>query len=271
MKPKFYFFVIIFSAFISCNSLTSDHDNISTDFPPITRNEKLLVANGYTINSRYKTPKGYIKIKPNSDFGLYLTQLPISRNNKNVKYYDGTEKENLGSYIDVIDLKQSDKNIQYNANAIIRLRAEYLYNQKMYNEIDFPINEKIDIKKYVEYVQNDYSYEKFQEYLEYLLLQTTPNTILSKLNSIHWKEMQIGDVFIQKSYLRGHAAIVVDMAKNSKGEKIFILAQSFYPGQDIHIISNPNETDLSPWFTLNNGVILTSEWRFLSSDLMRFQ
>ena len=45
--------------------------------------------------------------------------------------------------------------------------------------------------------------------------------------------MQIGDVLIQGGS-PGHAVIVVDMAENpATGEKLYLLAQSYMPAQDI--------------------------------------
>lgn len=37
------------------------------------------------------------------------------------------------------------------------------------------------------------------------------------------------------------------MAENNKGEKIYLLAQGFMPAQDIHVLVNFVDTDLSPW------------------------
>jgi hypothetical protein len=78
--------------------------------------------------------------------------------------------------------------------------------------------------------------------------------------------MQIGDVFIQGGS-PGHAVIIVDMAKNSKGEKIFILAQSYMPAQETQILKNPNDTNSSPWYTLPTSTLETPEWDFNATDL----
>ncbi len=79
--------------------------------------------------------------------------------------------------------------------------------------------------------------------------------------------MEIGDVFIQGGS-PGHAVIVVDLVVNSTtGEKRFLLAQSYMPAQDIHVLKNPNSTD--SWYSMSE-VIETPEWTFRSSDLKRF-
>jgi len=86
------------------------------------------------------------------------------------------------------------------------------------------------------------------------------------------KNMQIGDVFIKGGF-PGHAVIVVDMAENLQiRKKIFLLAQSYMPAQDMHILINPNNQHLSPWYELDfNGDLNTPEWIFKKSDLHSFK
>ena len=84
-------------------------------------------------------------------------------------------------------------------------------------------------------------------------------------------KMQVGDVFIKGGF-PGHAVIVVDMAINEEtGKKLFLLAQSYMPAQDIHILKNPANSRLSPWYELDFGEVLyTPEWTFDRDDLRRF-
>ena len=59
---------------------------------------------------------------------------------------------------------------------------------------------------------------------------------LKTKSNIH--EIQAGDVFI-KGGTPGHAEIVLDVAVNKKtGKKIFLLAQSYMPAQEIHILKS---------------------------------
>jgi hypothetical protein len=71
-----------------------------------------------------------------------------------------------------------------------------------------------------------------------------------------------GDVFVQAAH-PGHAVIVVDVAENRAGEQIFLLAQSYMPAQEIHVLKNLEDAALSPWFKLNDGdELVTPEWTF---------
>jgi hypothetical protein len=85
-------------------------------------------------------------------------------------------------------------------------------------------------------------------------------------------QMAIGDVFIRGGS-PGHAVLVVDMAeKPATGEKVFLLAQSYMPAQDIHVLKNPRGAPLSPWYPVRFGDTLrTPEWEFKSTELKRFK
>mgnify|MGYP000471731144 CR=1 FL=1 len=86
------------------------------------------------------------------------------------------------------------------------------------------------------------------------------------------KEIEIGDVFIKGGF-PGHAVIVVDMAINKTNqEKVFLLAQSYMPAQELQILKNPNNQEISPWYRVSeiSGELRTPEWTFKKTDLKRF-
>jgi hypothetical protein len=65
--------------------------------------------------------------------------------------------------------------------------------------------------------------------------------------------------------------MVVDLAVNENtGEKIFMLAQSYMPAQDIQILKG--DSIGSPWFSANTADNLRSpEWTFRFSDLKTWE
>jgi len=86
-------------------------------------------------------------------------------------------------------------------------------------------------------------------------------------------DIKIGDVFIVGGS-PGHAVIVVDLAHNRQtGEKVFILAQSYMPAQEIQILVNSDNGDISPWYEVNKigNIFHTPEWTFRKDQLMRFR
>ena len=57
-----------------------------------------------------------------------------------------------------------------------------------------------------------------------------------------------------------------------KGNRIYILAQSYMPAQDIHIVINPEDAAISPWYRAEApGIyIQTPEWTFRINELRRW-
>lgn len=204
-------------------------------------------------------------------FGKWLNNLSLKNNNTPVYTFDGQKKSNPNIYVGVLDLEQPKKNVQFNANAIMSLRLEYFYREKKYNELDKLAKASSLPITYTKFVKGDNSYAKFMEYLEYYLGNINSQIIANLMKPTSIKDLQIGDVFFQKGTIKNHAVIVMDLAQDKMGNKIFILAQSYYPSQDIHILSNPSNDLISPWYIAKEGTLLTPEWRFLSSDLMRFK
>ncbi len=234
----------------------------------------LINKEGKTIEKRFKTPTNFerITVQENS-FSKYLRTLPLKSFNSKVKYYDGSTKNNFNVYISVVDMKIGNRDLEQCADAVMRLRGEYLYHQKKYNDIHFNFLSDGKPRYYKNYVKGDYSYAKFKKYMNYIFAYANTRSLhgeLTKVNAI--KDIQIGDVFIQKRNPYGHAVIVVDVAHNkTTGEKLFMLAQSYMPAQETQILVNRNNKKISPWYKASEGTIKTPEWTFQSFDLRRFK
>jgi hypothetical protein len=55
------------------------------------------------------------------------------------------------------------------------------------------------------------------------------------------------------------------------GEKLFLLAQSYMPAQDVHVLKNPVDPAFDPWYRLAFGdTLYTPEWTFSKNHLKRF-
>jgi len=84
-------------------------------------------------------------------------------------------------------------------------------------------------------------------------------------------DIQPGDVFIKPGF-PGHAMMVADVAINREGEKIFMLVQGYMPAQDIHIVKNLENEEISPWYKIPaSGPLVTPEWIFDVRQLKRWQ
>jgi hypothetical protein len=250
----------------------------------------IINETGNTIESRFKVPEGYIRIPATEgSFAKYLHSLPLKKHLSKVMLYNGSQKINQSAHESVVDLKIGKNNLHQCADAVIRLRAEYLYVQKEFARIHFNFTNGFECRydkwmegyrvavsgnktSWVKTKNRDISYPTFWAYLEQVFCYAGTLSLSKELKSTPISDMQPGDVFI-KGGSPGHAVIVVDMAINPKtGKKIFMLAQSYMPAQETQILKNPNNKGLSPWYSLDFGENLeTPEWDFTNKDLKRFQ
>lgn len=256
---------------------------------PVEPVRPLINPGGGTICERIKPPEGYERLKAGEGtFAQYLQDLPLKPDGAKVHYYNG-EVKSRDVHEAVADLDTGTRDLQQCADAVIRLRAEYLYAQRQYEKISFNFTNgfKADYSKWMQGYRITVSgnqagwvktagysddYKDFRKYLDVVFAYAGTLSLSKQLKPVALEEMQIGDVFI-KGGSPGHCAIVVDMAENSAtGEKLFLLAQSYMPAQDIHILKNPRDGALSPWYSLNFGdELITPEWVFKKTELKRFE
>lgn len=207
-------------------------------------------------------PAGYQRIAalPGS-FTEWLRKLEL-KNDSTVYLYNGSVKANQSAQFAVLDISVGNKDLQQCADAVMRLRAEYLFSTGAYNEVRF-----IDNEGGIYQFDAPYTKERLLKYLEKVFGMCGSASLSKQLKSILMKDMQPGDVLIKGGF-PGHAVIVADMAENDKGEKIYLLAQSYMPAQDIHILKNPANENFSPWYQLNNDTdIITPEYFFTNNQL----
>ncbi|MEM6719635.1 MAG: DUF4846 domain-containing protein [Bacteroidota bacterium] len=235
--------------------------------------ENVINPKGKTIQERFNTPKDYERVPlDKSHFGSYLRKLPLKPFNSKVKYYDGREKYNNNVYISVVDMEIGTRDLQQCADAVMRLRGEFLFEQKRLQDIHFTFVSDGKPRYFKKYAKGDHSYKKFRRYMNYIFAYANTASLRKELAKVpNIQDVQVGDVFIQQGNPFGHAVIVVDVAKNAQGKKIFIIAQSYMPAQETQILVNNQNTELSPWYVAKKGTLNTPEWTFDSSDLRRFK
>jgi hypothetical protein len=103
--------------------------------------------------------------------------------------------------------------------------------------------------------------------MEFIFTYAGTRSLAKELHSKSLQDISIGDVFIQAGS-PGHAVIVVDVAVNNKGEKVFMLAQSYMPAQETQILRNNKDKSLSPWYSASfSGSLETPQWIFNATDL----
>jgi hypothetical protein len=250
---------------------------------------KLINPKGKILASRILAPAGFERIKDETGLATYLRNLPFKSANAPVLLYNGNLKNRQDVHAAVINMEIGRKDLQQCADAVMRLRSEYLFKQKKFNEIHFKFTSG-DVAAFTKYAEGyrpvfnrnkvnwykkasaDYSYPTFRKYMDLVFSYAGTASLEKELIPVQGlKNIKPGDVFIRGG-LPGHAVMVVDVAVNkSTGENLYLLSQSYMPAQETHIIKNPRNDKISPWYsTKNTGKIITPEWTFLPSELKRF-
>lgn len=236
-------------------------------------------------------PDGCLRINQDSgSFGAWLRELPLKPASARIHLYDGREKSVQRALYRVIDLPIGERDLQQCADVAMRLRADYLRSVGRAADIAFTFTSG-DTARYSEWTagyrpvvrgnsvswershQPDSSEATYQQYLQTVFTYAGSYSLsreLSKIDSI--ENVQPGDCFIEGGF-PGHVIIVADVAiDTTTGEKLLLLVQGFTPAQDIHVIRNPFDNELNPWYVAGAGRrLITLEWSFGWSDVYRLR
>lgn len=243
---------------------------------------------GGTVAERIAPPPGFHRIAaPAGSFGAWLRGLPLFPGRPPVHLFDGRLKGNQEAHFAVVQIDAGTHDLQQCADAVMRLRAEYLWSRGCAADIDFRATSgdrlawtdwRAGMRPVVRSNRvtwkpggrPDGSYASFRRYLDAVFNWAGSASLEKQLIKVtDPSRIESGDVLIHGGF-PGHAVIVVDVAENAAGERIYLLAQSYMPAQEIHILRNP-ETPGSPWYrAAAAGPLPTPEWDFHHGDLRRF-
>ena len=239
------------------------------------------------LHRRIPPPDGYkrVTVKEGS-FGAWLRNLPVKPGRPSVRLHNGRLKPNQSAQYVVLDIDVGKKNLQQCADAVMRLRAEYLWATDQKKDICFRYTsgDKASWTSWASGVRpkirgnrvswskrskKNHSYPNFRKYLDSVFMYAGTYSLQKELRSVSRpSDIRMGDVFIQGGF-PGHAVIVIDVAVSEQGQKKFLLAQSYMPAQDIHVLRRPGGD--SPWYLARDlGKLHTPEWTFRYQDLKRF-
>lgn len=267
---KIYFPLLILFLFISC--------------------KKETVAQKNTVETRITVPNGYTRTSLSiNSFGTFLRSLELQPEGSPILDYRGEKIYNQSAHIAVVNYDIGHKDLQQCADAVIRLRAEYLWEQKRYTEISFHFTSGHlyswnDHKKgmrplvrgnnvsFEKKASFDDSYANFRNYLDYVFIYAGTISINKEMKKVYpSNEITIGDVIVTPGS-PGHAVIIIDEAVNKSGDKIFLIAQSYTPAQSIHILKNKKEPTLKNWYHVSNGGnTSTARYEFYNTNVKRFK
>jgi hypothetical protein len=243
----------------------------------------------HRLDARVPPPAGYQRVHVEAgSFAAWLRGLPLLEGRPDVLLHDGRRKGNQSAHHAVIDIDVGRADLQQCADAVMRLRAEYLYAAGRHDDIhfDFTSGDEAAWSRYRDgwrasidgnAVRWNRTAEpatgraSFRRYLDLVFTYAGTHSLSLELQAVaEPARIQPGDVFIQGGF-PGHAVLVLDVAEHTiTGARRFLLSQSYMPAQQIHVLRNPAD-DADPWYPADFGRVLnTPEWIFGEGDLKRF-
>ena len=244
--------------------------------------------NPYSSIGAIPVPPGYHRLSTaHAPFAAWLQQIPLKKD-RTVYLYNGSPKRNQDAQFAVLDISVGHQDLQQCADAIMRLRSEFLFAVHDFSRIDFYTEQGVRLN-FLEWANggrvrlNGSTLERytlpgtdhycesracFDSYLTTVFTYCGTRSLEKQLTPISLTRLSPGDVFI-KGGSPGHAMLVVDAAEDAQGHRIYLLAQSYMPAQDIHIVKNPGDPALTPWYRADptQTVLETPEWVFTTNQL----
>jgi hypothetical protein len=231
------------------------------------RSQQDAAATSGTLQQRIAPPPGFTRVAATPEsWATWLRGLPLKPAGAPVLTYTGVPKWRQDVHVAVIDIDVGSRDLQQCADAIMRLRGEWLFSAGRpvaFNDTDgkrrtFSARDKSD-------------HAAFRKYMDLVFAYAGTYSLEHELKPAPLAGIQIGDVFVKGGF-PGHAVLVADMAENAQtGEKRFLLIQSYMPAQEMHVLKNPAAPDGSPWYPAAfSGNLVTPEWTFAPGALHRW-
>jgi hypothetical protein len=264
--------------------------NIEISEPKIFQPDALKLDNGITTIGEIPLPPGYNRMDAqNNSFHQFLINVKIDQKDNVVHLFNGEVKPNQNAHFAILDIDVGNKDLQQCADAVMRLRGEYLFKNNQKEDISFLFTngDRVYFKQWARgfrpnvsgnrvtwsmQAAEDYSYASFRKFMDLIFTYSGTLSLSKELKKVpNFDDILPGDVIIIGGS-PGHAVLVVDMAVHeTTGRKIFLLVQSYMPAQEIHILKNDETPNLSPWYHIPDGNNFpTPEYFFTKDNLMRF-
>jgi len=234
-------------------------------------------------------PGGYKRVDAEAhSFGEWLRKVNLKKDSR-IYLYNGRLKDDQSMHFAVLDMPVGDKDLQQCADAIMRLRAEYFFDRGDIDSIHFKATDGSDLSfakwmkgeryrlkgaklaAYNSEISGGNERKQLEQFLEVVFSYCGTISLSKATKPVRDPGLLMaGDIFI-KAGSPGHAMIVVDVATDNNGKKIFMLAQGLMPAQSIHIVKNPLDEKMSPWYKVTvDTTITTPNWVFYRNQLSRW-
>ncbi|WP_323786866.1 DUF4846 domain-containing protein [Psychroserpens sp.] len=274
---------------LSAGAMQSKQFVKSTSTTTSNSSHNLINKDKLTILSRVIVPNGFKRVNyAKGSFQEYLRNYKLKPFGSKIINYDGSQYFWQGGHIGILEIPVPINGLQQCADALIRIRSEYLWDNNRKDEIGFNFTSgdycswsnyaegyrpKIKENKvtFSKTASADHSKANFYKYLNLIYMYSGTLSLFNELKSIDDSDLQLGDMLI-KGGSPGHIVMICDEVINDKGDRLFLLFQGNTPAQNVHLVKNLEDSKITPWYQLKKDEIIpVSNYTFGSSKFVRFK
>ena len=230
-------------------------------------------------------PAHALSLQPSEDprsWTYFLRHLPVV--DGPIVDYRGHAISYQQKHTGIIPYDVGKSDLQQCADALIRLRAEYLFAQKRYSEIAFhfvvgpyyswndyckgsvPVPEGNGVR-FVAGSPHDKTHASLRKYLDLVYIYASTISLARELKPA--AGFAVGTVLIHPGS-PGHCSMIID-EREDQGKKLYKLAEGYTPAQSIYVLRNLQAGGVSSWYALQKGTIRTASYTFDDYLLRKFE
>lgn len=268
---------------------TSKGKMITNHVKGVVTKPDYINAEGDSISTRVIVPDGYKRVVyKDGSFQEYLRHYQLKPYGSKIINYDDSEYFAQDWHEAILEIPVPSNGLQQCADALMRIRSEYLWKQNRKDEIGFNFTSghycswsryaqgyrpKIKGNKvtFHKTARANHSKTNFYKYLNLIYTYAGTLSMHSELPKVSIRDIRIGDMLV-KPGSPGHIEIVVDEIINKKGDKMYLLAQGNTPAQNVCLLKNFEDIAISPWYKFEeNTPVYTPSYYFDKVKFIRFK
>jgi hypothetical protein len=201
-----------------------------------------------------------------NSFAGWLRDLPLMKTGSDVlNHRDGIFKAGTDTAVAfVVDLDIKGRRHEQCMDILVRIYAEYLWRENQVESLNLPLpggywltwedwsngfrpvfrGIDVDMKKSS---RSDTTHQAYQSYLNTIYCESHTQQFYHAYLPVDKKKVQIGDILIRKG-TNGHAVMIVDLARNERGELIALIGNGDTPACQFFLLNHKKN---SPWIPLD--------------------
>ncbi len=223
-------------------------------------------------------------VYPPDSWPYFLQHLP--RKDGPVLDFKGNPVGNQEKHFEILTYDVGKSDLQQCADALMRIRAEYLFARKKYSAIGFHFNSGL-FYSWSDYLKGirpvfinqkqvlslkappvEISHPALRNYLDIVYAYANTVSLCRELTST--TRLEPGTVIIYPGN-PGHCCMIIDAAVHAGTDTVYKIVEGYMPAQSIYILSNPYEPEWNPWYHLGKGDISTASCTFRTYYLRKFE